>query len=121
MTYRFRIEVYQKALEWVGYMVDFALARGEDVVISDVFPFKSDLDPFLEIAEAHGASVEVITCTGNYGNNHSVPLMVLKQMKADFEYIPDGMLLEAGQKRKDRIVFKDISENVSPISKGGNR
>lgn len=83
--YRFDMQVFDKAHDFVTWMVDLALARGENVVVSDVFPRHSDMARYLEVAEAHGAEVKVVTCTEQYGNCHNVPLFVLKEMRAAFE------------------------------------
>lgn len=83
--YRYEHQLWGEACRWVQFMTDCALARGEDVVVSDVFPCLSDLDPYYEIATAHGAEVKVIVAEGTYGNTHNVPLFVLNRMKEAFE------------------------------------
>lgn len=84
-TYRFDYQLFDKAKEFTRHMVDFALARGEDVVVSDVFPKLEELKPYFDLAEAHNAVVRVIDCTESFGNNHRVPVMVLKRMQDEFE------------------------------------
>jgi predicted kinase len=83
--YRWRAELREDAKKWVFTMADCALARGESVVVSDVMPKLSSLEPFRELAEAHKAKLTVITCKESFGNVHGVPLTVLKAMKEAFE------------------------------------
>lgn len=83
--YRFDLQIFADAQQFVMHMADFALSRGEDVVVSDVFPKLSELEPYYEIAEAHRASVRVIDCVGQHGNCHRVPVLVLKRMETAFE------------------------------------
>lgn len=87
--YRFDYQIFDDAKRFVMHMADFALSRGEDVVVSDVFLKLDELEPYREIAEAHRASIKVIDCNGNYQNCHKVPLMVLKRMARDFEPFED--------------------------------
>lgn len=86
--YRFDMQVFEQAKGWVLTMADFALSRGEDVVVSDVFARLDELEPYIEAARYHGAAVRVIDCAGDYGNQHRVPLTVLKTMAETFEPIP---------------------------------
>lgn len=83
--YRFDYQIFDDAKRFVMHMADFALSRGEDVVVSDVFAKLSELEPYYEVAEAHRAVVKVVDCNGNHQNCHRVPLMVLKRMARDFE------------------------------------
>lgn len=83
--YRYEHQLWEDACLWVQNMTDSALSRGEDVVVSDVFPKFTDLDPYHKIANAHGAQVKIITVNDNYKNTHDIPLFVLKRMKDSFE------------------------------------
>ncbi|MCX4186752.1 AAA family ATPase [Methylophaga sp. OBS4] len=92
--YRFDMQVFEQAKGWVLMMADFALSRGEDVVVSDVFAKLDELEPYIDVARYHGADVRVIDCVGDYGNQHKVPLTVLSVMAEAFEPIPtEGRVL----------------------------
>lgn len=82
--YNFYVEIFQKAHEFMSYLVDFGLARGNNVVISDVFTTEESMAMYTNIAKTHKASIIIITCTSDYGNCHDVPLFVLEQMKKEF-------------------------------------
>lgn len=84
-VYRFEAQLMAEAHKFVAYLADLALSRGENVVISDVFPKYADLERFELIATAHNADYKVITCTEQYGNCHHVPLFVLERMAQEFE------------------------------------
>jgi len=83
--YRFDAQLFADACQWVQKMTDFALARQENVVVSDVFARLADIEPYKKLAEAHGAEVKVITCEEQYGNTHRVPVTIIEQMRQDFE------------------------------------
>jgi len=83
--YRFDMQIWDKACEFTQIMTDLALARGENVVVTDVFPLKKDMEPYMEIAKAHDAEVITVICKGRYGNCHRVPWFVQKQMREMFE------------------------------------
>jgi predicted kinase len=83
--YRFDAQIWDKAVEWVLIMTDFALARGENVVVSDVFAKKESFKRFVEIAEAHGSVVKVIVTDGQYENTHRIPVTILSAMRDSFE------------------------------------
>jgi hypothetical protein len=94
-SYRFDLQIFQEAQKMVEHLADFALARGEDVVVSDVFPLLSDLEPYRKLASTHRALIRVIDVAGNFENSHNVPLFVLKRMKSTFEPYSDNELVDS--------------------------
>lgn len=86
--YRFDAQLFEDACQWVEKMTDFALARQENVVVSDVFLRLSELEPYEKLAAAHGANFKVVTCKEQYGNTHRVPVTIIARMKALFEQQP---------------------------------
>ena len=78
-------QLWGAACDFVLKMTDVALARGENVVVSDVFPKLASLRPYREVAAAHGASFRCITCDDSFGSVHSIPVFVLKKMRNEFE------------------------------------
>lgn len=83
--YRFDMQLFTEAKDFVCYLADFALARGENVVVTDVLPKLDELRPFYQIADAHNATIKVIDCEGDFNNCHRVPVMVLQKMWDEFE------------------------------------
>ena len=98
--YRFDDQFFAEAQSFVQHLADFALARGESVVVSDVFPSLAELEPYQELAEAHGASMRVIDCTEQFGNCHRVPVLVMKRMRQQFEPWPGDQSLPEFLKRQ---------------------
>lgn len=85
--YRFDAQVWEQACRWVWIMSDFALARGESVVVSDVFARLSEIDPYRRLADQHGAAFCIVTCGEQFGNLHRVPVTVLQRMREQFELV----------------------------------
>jgi len=83
--YRFDAQLWAEAVAWTEKMVDFALARGENVVVTDVFATRSEMQSFIKLAESHGTTVKVLTCTNVYENSHRVPVTILRRMAERFE------------------------------------
>lgn len=84
--YRFDAQIWDEACRWVWIMTDFALARGESVVVSDVFAKLSEVDPYRDLAEQHAAGFKIVTCEEQFGNLHRVPVTVLQEMRERFEF-----------------------------------
>jgi predicted kinase len=85
--YRFDAQIWDQACRWVWTMTDFALARGESVVVSDVFAELSEMDAYRELAEQHGTAFRIVTCGEQFGNLHRVPVTVLQRMREQFELV----------------------------------
>lgn len=83
--YRFESQLVSQAECLLENLVDFALARGENVVVAGVFSTKKSFSRLIDLAAAHGAIVKIIECTENYGNTHRVPVCILEQMRNEFE------------------------------------
>lgn len=78
----------ETAILWCLGTCRDALCHGMDVVVSNTFTQKRYVDTYRRIAEETGAEFEVIRCTGEFENQHSVPRFVLENMKRGFEDYP---------------------------------
>ena len=87
--YQFKPENKGYAHRWCKSAVSFGLSNGMDVVVSNTFTTKDEIEPYLVCAKESGADIEIIRMTANYGNIHNVPTIVLEQMKERFEDV-DG-------------------------------
>jgi hypothetical protein len=83
--YRFDMQIYKDAKDFIYKIVDIALSRGESVALSGVFPLKKSTEEYELLAEFHNAEFNIITCIENFGSIHNVPLFVINKMTADFE------------------------------------
>jgi predicted kinase len=59
-----------------------ALEGGYDVIVSNTFVKKWEMEPYLALAK----QVQVIVCQGDFGNVHDVPPCVIERMRKEFEY-----------------------------------
>ena len=64
-----------------------ALYYGRDVVVSNTFTRKLEMQPYLDMAERTGANVEIITATGDYGSIHDVPAEAIQAMRERWEEV----------------------------------
>jgi len=85
--YLYDKQIWDDALKWVWKMVDFALAKGKDVVVSDVFATEEEVKPYRVLAAYHKANLMIVTCTNTFENEHHVPLTILHRMEEAFEDI----------------------------------
>ena len=84
-SYRWDSREMDDAIQWCMRNARNALMQGMDVVVSNTFTKRRYVEEYRKIAESAGASFEVVRCTGNFKNVHSVPEKVLESMKRGFE------------------------------------
>ena len=63
------------------------LAYGGSVVVSNTFTQQLEMQPYLDMARKHGAQIEVITATGDYGSIHDVPADAIQAMRERWEEV----------------------------------
>jgi len=83
--YKFDPSLLKHAHESCQKMADAALQIRRDVVVSNTFTRKWEMQPYLDMAEKHGATVRIITATGNYKNIHGVPDEAIQKMRDRWE------------------------------------
>lgn len=83
--YKFNPAKLSDAHKWCQNQTDMALSEGRDTVVSNTFVKLWELDAYLKLAEKHGAEVEEIVMTGNYGSIHNVPQETVDRMRNNFE------------------------------------
>ena len=64
-----------------------ALYYGRDVVVSNTFTQRWEMQPYLDMAHKCGAQVEIITAMGDYGSIHGVPDDVIAAMRERWEEV----------------------------------
>ena len=64
-----------------------ALYYGRDVVVSNAFTQRWEMQPYLDMAHKCGAQIEIITATGDYGSVHDVPAEVIQAMRERWEEV----------------------------------
>jgi predicted kinase len=79
--YQFDHTKIKEAHEWCQNQTKEALDRGEQVVVSNTFVKKWEMQPYYDMCR----DVSIITLTGNYGNIHGVPEEVVERMRSNWE------------------------------------
>lgn len=77
----------REAHSWCQQKTKEALEAEENVVVSNTFTRKWELEPYLTMAHTFGISVQIITVKGNFGNIHGVPEEVIADMKKRWEEV----------------------------------
>jgi predicted kinase len=73
---------------WCRSIAEKALSSGCDVVVSNTFTQKWEMDPYFELAREYDAIIDVITATGHFESVHSVPVEVYESMVRRWEAYP---------------------------------
>lgn len=83
--YQFDPDKLTDAHEWCQFRTRHALQRGNNVVVSNTFSQHWEMTAYHNLARCFNASVHVITCTGNYGSVHNVPIEAVERMRNRWE------------------------------------
>ena len=68
------------------HLVDAAMQVEKDVIVSNTFTRKWEMQDYLGMAEDNGYEVTVIVCQGEYQNDHNVPDDKVADMRNRFEF-----------------------------------
>lgn len=83
--YNFNRDDLRAAHDWCQRAADEALSSGRNVVISNTFSRKWEMEPYLLIAQRLGAEVEIVEALGAWQNTHGVPAETIEKMRARWE------------------------------------
>lgn len=78
-----------EAHQWCQEKVLDALRGGADVVVSNTFVKRWEMQPYINMAEDLGVELKILTATGDFQNTHGVPAEVLERMRANWEPTPE--------------------------------
>lgn len=67
-------------------LVDAAMQVEKDVIVSNTFTRKWEMQDYIDMAEDNGYQVTVIVCQGMYENEHGVPDAKVADMRNRFEW-----------------------------------
>lgn len=84
-TYQYDARRIREAHDWCKQMTRQALARDENVVVSNTFTHVREMEPYFEMA---AGSIQVIEAKGKWENVHGVPAEMLDRMAARWEVLP---------------------------------
>ena len=85
-NYNWKPENVRVAHQWCQSQVEQSLKNGFDVIVSNTFTTKKEIQPYIDICNRLNCEYEIILCTGEYQNVHNVPEETLRKMKERFEY-----------------------------------
>lgn len=83
--YKFDHAKLKEAHEFCQKKTEQALQIKRDVVVSNTFTRKWEMQAYLDIAAKHGATVRIIKAEGNYKNVHGVPDEAIQRMRDRWE------------------------------------
>lgn len=75
----------KKAHEWCQKHTLGSMLLNRDVVVSNTFVRKWEMEFYLTAAKTLGVEVEIVVCRGNFQNVHGVPPEKVAQMAERFE------------------------------------
>jgi predicted kinase len=91
-NYRFNAQIWDSVNVLLFKLVDFALARKENVVIADVFTNESSLLPYIILTQRHQSKLNIVTIIhdcldsdGSLSNTHNLALSVFEDMRKEFK------------------------------------
>lgn len=86
-NYNFDRKNISSAHKWCKDICCDYLNAGRNVVVSNTFTQKWEMQDYIEFATVYGAELEIIEAKGNFQNVHGVPTEVIERMKARWEEI----------------------------------
>ena len=84
-TYNFDPALIKDAHQWCQSEAECHLSEGTDVVVSNTFIKRWEMESYFKLAKKYSASLEVIVANGNYDNVHDLPVEVLHRMRDNWE------------------------------------
>ena len=86
-VYDWNPELLENAHAWCLKETKFMLVElGYNVVVSNTFSRKWEMQPYLDLAASLGIEVEIHICDGKYKSVHGVPDHVVENMRRRFEF-----------------------------------
>lgn len=92
--YQYDNAKFSQASEWCARMVEEAMAKGMDCILTTCCLSVRAVDFYKEIAKRHSQPYTIIKCKGKYGTVHKVPQSVLQSMASKWEDHPEEMSVE---------------------------
>lgn len=79
-VYKFDRRKIRQATEWCLEEFVKALAEGKIPFVANTFTQKKEIDHYVNAAKEAGAKIIIITCTGQYGSIHNMPMGVMVKL-----------------------------------------
>lgn len=84
-SYDWAAERLGKAHSWCQESTKIFLNNNCDVVVSNTFTTRKELDPYINFAQDNDIPFVVFRMTAEYGSVHNVPQVIIEKMKTRFE------------------------------------
>jgi ABC-type dipeptide/oligopeptide/nickel transport system ATPase component len=92
-SYAFDPAMLGKAHKWCQDGVQQAINKSQNVIVSNTFTTRKELQPYLDMAKAHNEglddsyryTVQEIICRGEFANTHGVPQDAVNKKRAGLE------------------------------------
>lgn len=86
--YKFDPALLREAHQWCQDQTEQAMLFGwREIVVSNTFTQRWEMEPYLKLAQEHGYTVQVIECKGKFENIHGVPAEKIEKMRQRWENI----------------------------------
>lgn len=86
-NYNFDANKLKHAHAWCFDSTENGLSSGHDVIVSNTFTQKWEMDSYIKLAKKFNAELIILKATGNYKNIHGVPDVALHRMISRWEDI----------------------------------
>lgn len=86
-SYQFDPKKIKQAHEWCQRKTRAALEAGLDVIVSNTFTQRWEMESYVKMAQELSAKLEVITARGEWKNIHDVPDAAIQRMRDRWEEI----------------------------------
>lgn len=86
-NYNFNPKEIKNSHAWCKRSCGFSLSDRKNVVVSNTFTQKWEMDDYKQLAKEYGAELEIIEAKGNFQNVHGVPVEVIERMRSRWEEI----------------------------------
>lgn len=83
--YRFDASQLSAAHAWCQAECERAMQHGENVVVSNTFCQRKEMDVYLRMAHRHNYEVEIVSLTHEYGSVHNVPAEKMERFRARWQ------------------------------------
>jgi len=77
--YVFNSEKLREAHNWCQYACFIGLWSGDDVIVSNTFSQRWEMEPYIKMAKDFGISYYVIEAKGQYANQHNIPELTIQR------------------------------------------
>jgi hypothetical protein len=91
-NYKYDASKIKDAHEWCQEQTKKFLLNGIDVIVSNTFTRKWELDPYLKMVPPE--DIIILVANGSYDNIHGVPSDVIDKMKDRWESIPGENIID---------------------------